>query len=228
MMILAVEASATACSVALCENERLIAQNFLHSGLTHSVTLLPMISTVLESSEKSLADLDLLAVASGPGSFTGLRIAVSAVKGLAWAKNIPCVGCSTLGSMAWHLAHMEGAIVIPVMDARRNQVYSGIFSIEEGKPKRLLEDTAIAISDLAVKLNQLEGRKILVGDGASLCYSQLEQVEIAPPHLRLQQAWGVAQEAQHTETVSCDALLPEYHRLSQAERERLEKQGIQT
>lgn len=225
MKILAVDASATACSVALCEDEILLAQNFVHSGLTHSKTLLPMISDVLKSNELSLKEIDLLAVAAGPGSFTGLRIAVSTIKGLSLSSNIPCVPCSTLRSMAWQLAHLEGYTVVPVMDARRKQVYTSRFFIEGGKPIRLTEDGAISIEELSLQLETVTTEKILVGDGANLCFAALENVKIAAPHLRMQLAWGVAQEAlaRQESAVKGGDLLPEYHRLSQAERERLEK-----
>lgn len=227
MKILAVEASATACSVAVCHDQRLVAQNFIHSGLTHSKTLLPMISATLEASENTLEDVDCVAVAAGPGSFTGLRIAVSTVKGLSWASGIPCIGTSTLASMAWQLAHLEGYTVVSVMDARRKQVYSSRFRIEGGKPIRLTGDGAISIEELSEQLSEISTPKILVGDGAELCFETLEQISMAPAHLRMQLAWGVAQEAMANSEKSggCDDLLPEYHRLSQAERERLEKMG---
>lgn len=229
MKILAVDSSATACSVALCEGERLIGQNFLHSQLTHSKTLLPMISDLLLASETTLQELDLLAVAIGPGSFTGLRIGVSTVKGLSWASETPCVPCSTLASMAWQLAHLEGYVVVPVMDARRQQVYTSRFLIEGGKLKRLTEDGAMSIEKLGEELKLISERKILVGDGAELCSGHFPDCEVAAAHLRFPLAWGVAQEGLLQKSVSSHELQPEYHRLSQAERERLEKsqeQGI--
>ncbi len=225
MRILAIESSATACSVAVCQGETLLAQHFIHSGLTHSKTLLPMISNVLDASEITLQQMDYIAVAVGPGSFTGLRIGLSTVKGLAWASDIPCIPCSTLGSMAWNLAHMEGFTVVSVMDARRKQVYSNHYLIQGGKPIPLSVDGAISIEELSVELDKITTPKILVGDGAELCYNELANVSISPSHLRLQSAWGVAQEGMKNleKAVSCEELMPEYHRLSQAERERLEK-----
>src|SRR5699024_3825258 len=124
--ILAIESSATAASAALCEDEELIAQTFQHSGLTHSRTLLPMVLTMLEQCGAGLEGVDLIAVAAGPGSFTGLRIGVSTAKGLTWPGNKPCAGVSTLEALAWSLAH-TGAIVVPVMDARRGQLYNALF-----------------------------------------------------------------------------------------------------
>ena len=120
MKILALESSAVACSAALCEEEKLIAQSFQNNGLTHSRTLMPMCEDLLRNCGQTLEDIDLIAVAVGPGSFTGLRIGVSAAKGLAWPGDKPCAGVSTLEAMAWSVAHMGGEIC-PAMDARRGQ-----------------------------------------------------------------------------------------------------------
>ncbi len=227
MNILAMETSAKACSIALSQGEQLIAQNFSQSQLTHSKRLLLLLSNLLQHCELSLQDIDLLAIAVGPGSFTGLRIGIATLKGLGFGLDIPCIACSTLGSMAWQLSHLEGYTVVPVMDARRNQVYSSHFLIEQGIPKRLSPDRAIAIEDLGKELEQISSPKILIGDGAELCLSQLTDISIAPSHLRQQQASSVAREAweQRETALSAQELCPEYHRLSQAERERLEKQN---
>ncbi len=226
-MILAVESSATACSVALCRGENLVAQTFQNNRLTHSKTLLPMIVSLLEQCELSLEQVDVLAVAVGPGSFTGLRIGISTVKGLAWATGLPCAACSTLESMAWQLAHLEGYTVVCVMDARRNQVYHSRFMIQEGKPCRLCPDGAVDLGELSDALDQIKTPKILVGDGTTLSASFLKDVKLPPSHLKMQQAWGVAQVARELASsgtlISGEELVPEYHRLSQAERERLEK-----
>ena len=120
MKILALESSAVAASAALCEDEMLLGQTYLHTGLTHSQTLLPMAADLLEQCGLKPQDLDLIAVATGPGSFTGLRIGVAAAKGLAWAAELPCAGCSTLEAMAWSLAGFQGE-VCAAMDARRHR-----------------------------------------------------------------------------------------------------------
>ena len=148
MKILALESSAVACSVAVCEDEKLIAQSFQHSGLTHSRTLLPMCGDLLKNCGLTLSEMDVIAVAAGPGSFTGLRIGVAAAKGLAWPEDKPCAGVSTLEAMAWSLAHVEGDIC-PVMDARRNQVYNARFQAGGGSLTRLCPDRAISIEELA-------------------------------------------------------------------------------
>ena len=231
MKILALESSAAAASVAVCEDEALIAQTFQRTGLTHSATLLPMLEALLKNAGLSLKDMDVLAVAAGPGSFTGLRIGVSALKGLAWAADKPCAACSTLESMVWQMAHLEGAELCPVMDARRNQVYNARFTARDGTPERLTEDRAIGLDALAEEVKNSGNLQILVGDGAALCYNAFREAGIparlAPPHLRFQTAWGVArcalELARRGELVTAAALRPDYHRLSQAERERLEK-----
>ena len=226
MLILAFESSARAASVALVEDGRLISQYSQCSGLTHSRTLLPMAEDMLKNAELSLDKVDLFAVAHGPGSFTGIRIGVSTVKGLAWAADKPCVGVSTLEAMAWH-GLAAGGLVCPVMDARRSQVYNALFKVENGKPVRLCEDRPIALSQLAEELRALNAPAFLIGDGAELAEKYLREQAIpctvAPENLRWQSAWGVAMAAMDKTPGNADALLPVYLRLSQAERERQER-----
>ncbi len=231
MKILALESSATAASVALCEDEALIAQSFRDTGLTHSQTLLPMTEELLAHCGLTVADLDLIAVAAGPGSFTGLRIGVATAKGLAWAAQLPCAGCSTLEAMAWNLAGLDGELCA-AMDARRHQVYNARFRAENGTITRLTEDRAIALEDLIEELRGTKTTQIVLGDGAQLCCEALTAAGIparlAPPNLRQQTAWGVArlglELAKAGRTVPPEELVPVYHRLSQAERERLARE----
>lgn len=232
MMILALETSATACSVALCRDGEVVAQSYQNSGLTHSRTLMPMVSDLLRNCEQSLRDVDVVAVAVGPGSFTGLRIGVSTAKGLAWPGNKLCAPCSTLESMAWPLAHLEGRVIVCAMDARRKQVYNALFLATGQGLERLSPDRAISLEELGEELKNYENSKIVVGDGAKLCYNTLTEwgisLELAPSNLRMQSAWGVARAAQvlveQGGLVSGRDLIPVYHRLSQAERERLERE----
>lgn len=230
MKILALESSAVACSVCVTDEEELIAQSYENSGLTHSVTLLPMAKELLKSCGLALKDIDVIAVAAGPGSFTGLRIGVSAAKGLGWALDKPCAKVSTLEAMAWGLVSMPGELC-PVMDARRSQVYHALFFSDGSKLVRLTPDRAISLEDLEAELKSGGKEQILVGDGALMCYNRFQaaglQVRLPAPNLRYQTAWGVARGglelARMGKLVSANELLPEYHRLSQAERERAER-----
>ncbi len=230
MKILAFESTAKAASVALCEDSFLIAQSFQNSGLTHSTTLLPMAEDLLKNCGIALHDIDALAVAIGPGSFTGLRIGISTVKGLSWGKRIPCFGVSTLEAMAYTVSHMNG-IICCAMDARRAQVYNALFSANNGALERLTEDRAISLAELSEQLKCYPQNQIIVGDGAVLCYNYLQQMglkaTLAPPNLLHQSAYGVAAaafaRAQREAPVSGDQLIANYLRPSQAERERNEK-----
>ena len=172
MLILAFESTAKAASAALVRDGRLVSQYSQCSGLTHSRTLLPMGEDMLKNAELSLKDVDLIAVAHGPGSFTGVRIGVSMVKGLAWAGDKPCVGVSTLEAMAWH-GLAAGGLVCPVMDARRSQVYSALFEIREGRPVRLTEDRPLSLDELAQALTRQGRSAFLIGDGAALSVMRL-------------------------------------------------------
>ena len=227
MMLLALESSAKAASCAVLSDGVLLASAWQATGLTHSRTLLPMVEEMLRSSELAVQDMDAFAVAAGPGSFTGLRIGVSAVKGLAWAAEKPCIPVSTLESMAWPLAHLEGSIVC-AMDARRQQIYNAAFHGGGGELKRLREDRAISLEEAAGDLGALDGPMYIVGDGAELCRDFFTRegisCELAPGQLRLQSAVGAAMAAWRRwpeGCVSAQELVPTYLRLSQAERERL-------
>lgn len=228
MLTLAFESSAKTASVAIYGDRGLLAQSFQNSGLTHSRTLLPMAEDMLKNLDLKLSELDLIAVAHGPGSFTGVRIGVSTVKGLAWASDKPVCGVSTLEAMAWNgLAAPEGSIICCAMDARRNQFYNALFEIRDGKPFRLCEDKAIGVEELAADIKKHAKSVFIVGDGADLCYNALEksgvQAELAPENLRFQSAWGVCMAAMDKTPCTAHELLPVYLRLSQAERERQER-----
>ena len=232
MIILALESSAGPCSAALWEDGALIAQNWQNSGLTHSRTLLPMVEALLKNCGRTLDGVDVIAVAAGPGSFTGLRIGVAAAKGLAWPGDKLCAPCSTLESMAWPLAHLEGRLIVCAMDARRKQVYNALFLATGEGLERLTPDRAISLAELGEELKNYKNPKIAVGDGAVLCYNSLveaiPELRLAPAHLRLQSAWGVAQAAEELAArgglIPGGKLAPAYHRLSQAERERLARE----
>lgn len=228
MLTLAFESSAKAASVALSDGERLIAQTVQDCGRTHSVTLLPMARDLLKNAGYDLKDIDLFAVAHGPGSFTGIRIGVSTVKGLAWGCDKPAVGVSTLEAMAYNgLAFGEGALLCCVMDARRQQVYNALFTVENGAMKRLCPDRAISLDELSGELAELGRPAYLIGDGAVLTMAHLAargiDAVLPPEPLRTQNAWGVCMAALRATPGTADDVLPVYLRLSQAERERQER-----
>ena len=230
MLILAFETSAKAASVALTENGKLLGESYQNTGLTHSQTLMVMAENVLKQCGKTAADVEAVAVAEGPGSFTGVRIGVAAAKGFAWGKEIPCYGISTLEAMAESLGAFDG-YVCPCMDARRSQVYNALFLAEHGKLTRVAEDRAIALADLKEELKNVEKPVFLVGDGANLCYNTLREevpnLVLPPEHRTHQRAVGVAILAQRMADAglapSGGELTPNYLRLSQAEREKLER-----
>ena len=231
MKILALETSAKAVSVAVAENDTVIASRFANEGQTHSVTMMPMLDGMLRETGLTLRDMELIAVSNGPGSFTGLRIGVSAAKGLAWALDVPCCGVSTLDAMAQNALDFEG-IVIGAMDARREQIYNALFLCHDGHLQRLTEDRAIGLDALLPEMEKYSDLpKLVVGDGAALCYTYLSERGITcgmrEGECGLQNAQGVAQAAYEMAlrgmTVSARDLIPVYLRLSQAERERLAK-----
>lgn len=228
MKILAIETSAKSVSAAVVENGVLLASAYQNMGLTHSRTLMPLVDGMLSAAGLRVQDMDLLAAANGPGSFTGLRIGVSALKGLAWALEKPCCGVSTLAAMARNLAHMEGLIVC-AMDARRNQVYNALFLAQDGVLTRQCPDRAIGLAELVEEIKNRPEPKFVVGDGAGLCYNHLLEQDVpcrmAPPQLVMQNAVGVALAAEEMaaagQVTTARDLVPVYLRLSQAERERL-------
>ena len=227
MLLLAFETSAKAASVALFEGEKLLGEQYQNTGLTHSQTLLLMAESLLSQCGKTPQEVQAVAVANGPGSFTGVRIGVAAAKGFAWGGEIPIYGVSTLEAMARGLGIWEG-YVCPVMDARRAQVYNALFYVNQGAFTRVTPDRAIALSELETELKTLEKPIFLVGDGSNLCYNTLSQTVpklVLPPESKLhQRAVGVGLAAlQQKAPDAPEALAPEYLRLSQAERERNEK-----
>ncbi len=228
MKILALDSSAVVGSVALCEDSRRVAHYTLNTGNTHSQTLLPMIESVLKSAEWEIDDLDLLAVSQGPGSFTGVRIGIATVKGLAFGKNIPCAGVSTLEALAYNLRYYNG-ILCPVMNARRAQVYNALFACENGVLTRLCPDRAISIAELDEELAGMDQPVYLVGDGYDITLDGLEKTTVVPvpDELRYQSGYSVAlcglAAYKRGESVDDTTLAPVYLRPSQAERERNER-----
>ena len=222
-MILGIDSSAVSAGCALIEGDKIVAEQFLNTRHTHSETLLPMISAMLKSAGVTLSDVDKIAVSAGPGSFTGLRIGISCVKGLCDAAHKPCVSVSTLEAIAYNFLHIDG-VICACMDARCKQVYNALFRSENGVITRLCEDRAIAAADLSTELSKFSGKVILAGDGAELMHAFTEEkYELAPSALRFQRGSGVCFAAQNAAEIAPAALMPSYLRLPQAERERMAK-----
>ena len=217
--------------MALLDENKLLGESYQNTGLTHSQTLMVMAEDLLKQCSKTVSDLDAVAVAEGPGSFTGVRIGVAAAKGLAWGAELPCYGVSTLEAMAETLGIWQG-YVCPCMDARRSQVYNALFYVNQGRIERIREDRAIALSDLAEELKTLTEPVFLVGDGSNLTYktlsAEIPNLVLPPEHRMHQRATGVALLAKAKleagDAGDGNALTPNYLRLSQAERERMEKE----
>lgn len=230
MLILAFETSAKAASAALLKDGVLLGEYFQNSGQTHSRTVMKLAQDLLENCDLTPSDVDYVAWANGPGSFTGIRIGAAAAKGFCWGGETPALPVSTLEAMAY--ACGTDGIICACMDARRQQVYNAVFERSGGEIRRLTEDRAISTEDLGNELALLGKPVLLVGDGAALCYSELHvhlpQLILAPEHLRQQRACGVALAGlalfERGGAQSALDAVPNYLRLSQAERERLAKE----
>lgn len=230
MKILAADTSAKVATVAIADESGILAESSVNTGLgarlTHSQALMPMIADLLRNVNLSIGEIDCFAVSAGPGSFTGLRIGIGAVKGLAYGADKPCVGVSTLRALAQNLYGVEG-VICAAMDARAGQVYTALFEGRADGLSRLTEDMAITIDELSEKLRTLKKNVFFVGDGAELCYNKLKDelpgCFLAWAGSRYQRASGVAAAAwekiEAGETVSAAQLSPVYLRLPQAERE---------
>lgn len=228
MLILGLETTAAAASCALCRDGEMLAMDYQRSKLTHSSTLLPMVEEMLAHAQITLRDIDTIAVAQGPGSFTGIRIGVATVKGLCWGAEKKAVGVSTLEAMSRNAVFAAGdSVICPVMDARRAQVYGAIF---DSDGKRLCADAAIAAGELAAQVRALGRSALVLGDGWAVFEKALQEqgvpYRVMPEPLRYQNAWGVCLAAMDREPRGADELLPVYLRLSQAERERQEKNNL--
>lgn len=232
MKILAFDSTAKVASVAVAEDDRILAAYNVDNGLTQSELLLPMAEAVLKSLCLEFSDIDAFAITAGPGSFTGVRIGVSLVKGLAFGRKAPCVSVSTLEALAENLRGISG-IIVPCMDARRAQVYTALFTSDGKNLTRLSPDAAIPLSELFEALKEYADKEIyLVGDGYEVAYKALSDMGLSalantPMLLRNQNAASVAKVAKRKldlgDTLSDDKLSPTYLRIPQAERERLEK-----
>ena len=233
MKILAFDGTAKAATVAVSDDERILGLYTVDNGLTQSELLLPMAENLLESLKLNFNDIGLYATSVGPGSFTGVRIGVSLVKGLAFGRDIPCVGVSTIEALAENLSGLRG-IFVPCMDARRGQVYSAIFKSDGKTVERITEDRAIALSSLAEELKTYEGESIYIsGDGYGVAKKALTEAGVVlaetPELLILENAASVAKVAKRKfdngEVLTDSEISPVYLRMPQAERERLERES---
>ena len=233
MKILAFDSTARAASCALVDDGRLLGHYNIDNGLTQSELLLPMAEDMLRSLGLTFDDIDAYAAATGPGSFTGVRIGVSLVKGLAFGKNKPCISVSTLEALAENIAALDG-ILLPCMDARRAQVYNAVFSSDGVTVTRLTEDRAVALTDLCEEMKNYPNRKIyLSGDGYKVAKQAFDKAGIktenTPPLLINESAASIAAVAYRKllagDTLTDGEISPGYLRLPQAERERIEKEN---
>ena len=233
MKILSFDSTAKAASVAVCEDEKCLALYTIDNGLTQSELLMPMAESILKCLHLSFDDIELLTASMGPGSFTGVRIGAALVKGIAFGRDIPCVGVSTIEALARNAMPLRG-IIVPVMDARRAQVYTAIFKSDGESAVRITEDAAIPITELAERLRGYEGESIyLVGDGYEVASRGLTAAGITltptPTLLINENAYSIAQVAlekyRRGEVVADTDIAPIYLRMPQAERERLERLG---
>ena len=229
MKILALDSTENIAAVAITDGKKLIGSTVINAGKSHSELLLPAIESLMKASGLNYSDIDLFACSSGPGSFTGVRIGVSTIKGLAFGSDKPCIGVSTLEALARNLVGFEG-IACPVMNARRGQVYNALFEVNNGEIKRLCEDRAIAISDLEEELKGYSAPIYLAGDGYGITADGFKEVKykITPEPLRYQSGYSVAvcalKKYQNGDRTSDAELTATYLRLPQAERERLERE----
>lgn len=235
MKILGIDSSGLVASVALLQDEELIGEYTINYKKTHSQTLLPMLDEVVKMVEADLGNIDAIAVAAGPGSFTGLRIGSSTAKGLGLALKKPIVPISTIEGLAYNMYATDG-VICPIMDARRNQVYTGIYCFEDDTLKELWKPCAVPVTELIEKLNEIGRRVIFTGDGIPVFREMLKEnlnleCMFAPPHLARQRAGAIAslgalyyQQGKYEDAAEHK---PSYLRLSQAEREMKEKMAAQ-
>ncbi|MDO4489545.1 MAG: tRNA (adenosine(37)-N6)-threonylcarbamoyltransferase complex dimerization subunit type 1 TsaB [Lachnospiraceae bacterium] len=235
MKLLAIDSSGMVASIAVWEDDLLLAEYTVNYKKTHSQTLLPMLDEVSGMIELDLNTVDAIAVTKGPGSFTGLRIGSATAKGLGLALKKPVVPVPTVDALAYNAVYAPGYIC-PIMDARRSQVYTGLYTFEGREMKTVMEQVPLSVADLAEKLNQLEAPVLFLGDGVPVYEKLLGELltvpySFAPAHMNRQRAGSLAALAavlyEQGQVVSAMEYQPDYLRLSQAERERAEREAKQ-
>lgn len=215
MTLLGIDTSGKTASVAVCTENAVLAQNSVYTKLTHSQIILPICRGVLKSAGLTLNDIDGIAAAAGPGSYTGLRIGIAAVKAMCFALNKPCIGISTLEALA-HNVSLHRGVICSVMAARQDLVYGAVFSSDGRTVTRLTEDRILPIGELKMILDGYDGNIAAVGDGSSLLSG--ERFIEAPPHLRLQLASGLCAAAFDKELYTPDKLEAAYLEITKAEK----------
>ena len=225
MRVLCIDTSGPTCSVAIMQEEALLYEATVLNKRTHSVNLMPMVDDAISKSGCEISSIDVFAAVVGPGSFTGIRIGVSAVKGLSFGANKPCIGINALEAIAYGVMP-SNKIICPIRDARNKQVYAAAFQ----KGKQVVEQRAIALSDFLNKFKDFNGDCLFVGDGANVNKQEIigelkEKAHFAPPHLNILRASSAAYIAlKNIENAhEPKELIPLYLRLPQAERMRLAK-----
>ncbi len=234
MLILGIDTAASPCCAGLYDDDKnlILGQTVINNKLTHSVTLMPVIEDLLRNAEITADDIDLYAVSTGPGSFTGLRIGISAIKGMAFAKKKPCVEVTTTEAIAHNFTVadcFDAFYVCVAIDARCNQVFNAVYKIENGDVTRQYDDCCLKADELAARLKEYDGKIILAGDGAELVYRETEKTgvtaTVANAVSRYQTGAGVCLAAVGKKRITTEALMPMYLKLPQAQRELMAKQG---
>lgn len=228
MIILGIDSSSKSASAALMKDGTILCENYINSGLTHSQTLMNLVKDCFNNTGTNPENVDLIAVSTGPGSFTGVRIGLACAKGIAFTRNIKCCSVSSLEALSVNAIHFTGKIY-SVLDARCSQVYFAEFESDGKTVKRLCEDCALTLEEVKIKAKSEKNRIILVGDGAELCYDFLSEecqnVIISSESQRFTKASCICMLADETKAFSSDKLVPNYLRLPQAQRNL--KKGVQ-
>lgn len=231
MNILAIESSGSVASIAVVSQEKLIGEYTTNLKITHSQTLLPMLDQLLKTLDMDLEDIDAIAVSNGPGSFTGLRIGSATAKGLGLALNKPIIAVPTVDALAYNLFGTEG-FICPMMDARRQQVYTGLYEFKNSQLNIVIPQQAVSVADMIQSINEKQQPVIFLGDGVPVYKEVIQETvtvpySFAPAHLAYQRAGALATLAEiyykDNKIQTASEHRPDYLRLSQAERELMEK-----
>lgn len=227
LILLGIDTSGKTASVAVCDEENVLAQTSVLTRLTHSQVIMPLCNDVLRNAGIPLSAVDAIVVSNGPGSYTGLRIGVSAVKAMCYATKKKCLGVSTLESLAYNMRSFHG-VICPVMKARLNLMYTAFFTSYQNDISRIFDDTILSVEDIVSRIKAYHGDIILVGDGAQEIYANeeingLDNVAIAPPHLRLQLASSLCYASFEKQFGSADNLNAEYLQETKAEKDLAER-----